>query len=114
MVSAAEPFLKPDEPNQEFMGANVRTCVKKSSHYKDTVVWSDWVAFARNGNIFPGWNSNWDQWPTPQYPSYKVLSPGECVAGWLLIPVPKGTRIRMISLAPEGGPTAADWILPKA
>src|SRR5215213_10556672 len=55
MISAAEPYLKPDEPSQEFMGAEVRTCVRRSSKHKDPVVWSDWIASARNGNIFHGW-----------------------------------------------------------
>ena len=111
MSSSAEPYLKPDEPSQEFLGADVRTCVKKSSKHKDSVVWADWIAGAKNGNVFSGWDSSWQQWPTPQYPSYRVLSPGECVSGSLLIPVQKGTRISKIMLAPGGGPTVAEWNL---
>jgi hypothetical protein len=111
---ASNPYMKPDDPSQEFMGANVRTCVKKSTKVRDTIAWSDWAASAGNGNIYTGSDSSWDGWPSPQYPPYKVLSPGECVAGWLLIPVPKGQRMVKVSLAPIGDATAAEWILPRA
>ena len=97
-------------PRQEFWGEEVRTCVNPSSRHHETVGWKDWRAEGMDGRVYAADPHGSQPLRTPTYPVRKVLSPGQCVTGYWLITVPKGSDIRAIQFAPEDGPVLIEWL----
>lgn len=110
MVSS-NPYRTPSEKGQEFLGVRASECVHKNAKDKLDVYWSDFSAVDPNGGMYPASSTSWSDWPVPQFPPVKTIAPGQCAAGWLLIPVPKKQKITKIALSPMSEETYAMWRL---
>ena len=100
---------RPDPRGPEYWGEEVRTCLKDSSPGAETVGWDDWRAVAVGGHRYPADPDSGQPLRTPAYPVGRRLAPGDCVTGWWLITVPRGTDVRAIQFAPGGGAALIDW-----
>jgi len=100
---------RPDPRGPEYWGEEVRTCLKPSSRGLQTVGWDDWRAVATDGHRYPADPDSGQPLRTPAYPVGQKLAPGDCVTGWWLITLPRGTDVRAIQLAPGGGAALIDW-----
>ena len=87
-----------------WVGADIETCLIKKSLYSRTLTvgWSDWsVSDAQNGQYISS-DKPYSGFPTPQYPfSNEPIVEGECVRGWVLFPVAKGTTITKVKYKPS-------------
>ncbi|RHW22794.1 hypothetical protein D0Z08_31115 [Nocardioides immobilis] len=81
----------------------------------DVSVEAGWYLFAAHGPSSerypaPAWDD--ERWPRPQYPQGTV-DPGECVDGWLLIPVVVAAPVTTVRLSDPDGIPLGEWRLPE-
>lgn len=108
---ASGPRVRQNRTGWDYYGEEVRTCLSRSSHHRETVGWKDWRAEDVNGRTYPADPRDTSPLRRPTYPFHRVLSPGQCATGYWLITVPKGADIRAIQFAPAGGPVLIEWLM---
>lgn len=99
----------PDRSGQEWLGVRAVTCAG------DVPVEAAWYLFAAHGPSSERYPApDWDdpEWPWPQYPEVTV-NPGECVDGWLLIPVVVSVPVATVRLSDPDGIPIGEWLLPE-
>lgn len=99
----------PDDSATEWLGVRAETCTG------DVPVEAGWYLFAAYGpssERYParGWADR--AWPRQQYPQGTV-DPGECVSGWLVIPVLVAAPVATVRLSDPDGIPLAEWRLPE-
>ncbi|MDQ4055613.1 MAG: hypothetical protein M3237_23370 [Actinomycetota bacterium] len=99
----------PDGSGQEWLGVRAVTCAS------DVPVETAWYLFAAHGPSSERYPApDWDdpKWPRPQYPQVTV-APGDCVDGWVLIPVVVAASVASVRLSDPDGIPLGEWRLPE-
>lgn len=103
-------YRKP-EPGVAWFGFRVKTCVRKSvTQQGDTGGGIYWSVVDRDAGNYQGGKGYWVDFPSPGYPSHVSITGGDCVSGWMLIDVPKGTGVKKLVWRPNGQ-LVAEWKL---
>ncbi|MDF9717643.1 hypothetical protein [Nocardioides sp. ChNu-99] len=105
------PYRTPDAAGHEWVGLNVRSCADAAAPQAIEVGWFDWTMQDAADGMYPASNSSWDDFPSPQYPTFTAVSPGSCVAGWLLVSAPADATMRAAFLNASDGTVVAEWLL---
>jgi hypothetical protein len=105
-------YNEPTSGNQWF-GLRVRQCLRDSAPpdqgpYMATSH-DEWFITAPRGAQFSGGLSDM-HWPTPRFPEYAGMNPGECLIGWMVVEVPTGMKVERIVYRPLGSPAVAEWL----
>lgn len=103
------PPKAPDGSGQEWLGVRAGTCAG------DVPVEAAWYMFAAHGPSSERYPArDWDDpgWPRPQYPQ-ETVDPGECVDGWVLIPVVVAAHVATVRLSDPDGIPLGEWRLPE-
>jgi hypothetical protein len=113
VTAARRPFGgAPNAPagsGREWLGLRAVTCAG------DVPVEAAWYLFAAHGPSSERYPAPaWDEpgWPRPQYPEGTV-DPGECVDGWVLIPVVVAAPVATVRLSDPDGIPLGEWRLPE-
>lgn len=110
-MTSGNPYIKPDDPSQEWLGVMARQCARDTNKRPTPIGWDEFSGTDRFGSNYPAGNSTWEGFPSPQFPLVGKLSPGQCAAGWVLIPVGKNSKITSVLMGGYGEPPAAQWRL---
>lgn len=86
-----------------WVGVNAKTCVTGKVDQPYEISWFNFEAGNADGESFPASSGSWDDFPVPQYPTGTDLQEG-CRKGWLLISVPKNSKVDVIRLG-----SSAEW-----
>lgn len=111
------PTFQPEDKTLAWLGVRVRTCVSPHGKTSGPFGWYLFDAIDSSDGWYPAltWKSAYplpsSEWPLPQYPPFSKLWPGQCAAGWVLIPVPRAARISKVTYA-YAGVTRAAWQVP--
>lgn len=107
-VSGVQPPTSTGAAEEEWGVLEVKVCTKKGKVGVTQRPWS--VAYADGARVTTTGQSGGD-FPRPEYPQEAMVSPGDCVRGLLMFPVPKGKRPERVIYAPDGA-DPAEWKIP--
>lgn len=98
------------EPGIEWFGFRVESCLRDAAANPAQLSGGiEWFAIDRQEGQYRGGKGYWVDFPTPQFPEFATIQPGECVSGWMLIDLPEGTKVTKLVWRP-GDVTTAEWI----
>lgn len=100
-------YQAPDNGGR-YLGVQVKSCLTDTSVRDIVVSWSDFEAANADGESFPAASSMYEGFPNTPYPFSESALKAGCRKGWLLIEVPKGTKVDRVRLAPDD--PSAEWI----
>lgn len=110
IVAVRRPFSDAQhapDAGQEWLGVQVETCAGESP------VEAAWYVFAAHGpssERYPATAWVDPSWPRSQYPQGTV-DPGECVGGWVLIPVVVAAPVATVRFSDPDGIPLGEWRL---
>lgn len=92
-------------------GLDVEVCLPSEAgeYAVASYVWK--LTMPDHSSIEPS-SSIYDQFPQPEYPFEQAVTPGQCVRGWIVFPVPGDSRPTGVSYAPDSSPLT--WVVPSA
>lgn len=112
---ADRPTYQPQDPKLEWLGVLVRTCVAPKTAPAGPLGWYQFTAVDAQDSWYPAltWSGSYplpsSEWPLPRYPSFAQVPAGDCAAGWLLVPVPRGGHVAQVDYASPDGKLRAAW-----
>ena len=97
------------DQGEEWVGVRARICVEPGGATTGNIGWSSWAVVDESGGQYAGEAPPWDDFPAEQLVSTGVGA-GDCLAGWVLIEVPRGTfpAVASVVLHPQSE-TPAAW-----
>ncbi|MFJ3097365.1 hypothetical protein [Streptomyces hydrogenans] len=104
--SAAE---ETGEPTYVWAALELKVCSTKGVFLATTTPWT--LSYADGSRIEPS-SSTWDDFPKPEFPIETKLSPGKCVRGKVVYPVPGDSRPETVVYAPESVELPVEWAVP--
>lgn len=87
---------------REWYGIRARTCLRSDVARSGSTGWSDWAVVTDEGRRYAGRTAAWKDFPAQQYRS-PGLRGGECLTGWVLVAVPRGTFRHVTQVAYRPG-----------
>ncbi|MFI1156180.1 hypothetical protein [Streptomyces sioyaensis] len=114
VLSYRQPFPGVQPPtttgatDEEWGALEAKVCTKNGKVGVTQRPWS--VAYADGARVTTTGQSGGD-FPRPEYPQEAMVSPGDCVRGLLMFPVPKGKRPERVIYTPDGS-DPAEWKIP--
>ncbi len=94
----------------EWLSVTARTCVPAGASGTE-VGWYQWAATGADGGWYPADVDYGNGRPTGQYPRMAEVTPGTCVEGRLLIPVPQQAEVVTLVNADESGVPQGTWLV---
>jgi hypothetical protein len=104
---AAGPSAEPHSDRGSY--TELKTCSVIGSFLATTEPWT--LAYEDGTRIEPS-SSTWDDFPKPEYPFETKLTPGRCVRGKLVFPVPENDWPHTVVYAPYGIDTPQECAVP--
>lgn len=87
----------------------IRMCSRPKTSEPAPIGSYNWYAYDADGGEYTPNSSSWENWPPqPQFPSEVNLGPGRCATGWILLSVPRDTKLALVSLG-QGADAVAEW-----
>ncbi|MFB7364174.1 hypothetical protein [Streptomyces hydrogenans] len=87
----------------------LKVCSTKGVFLATTGPWT--LSYADGARIEPS-SSTWDDFPKPEFPFETKLTPGKCVRGKVVFPVPGNSRPETVVYAPENVDIPVEWAVP--
>ncbi|MEU1867864.1 hypothetical protein [Streptomyces gardneri] len=87
----------------------LKVCSTKGMFIATPTPWT--LSYADGARIEPS-SSTWDDFPKPEFPFETKLTPGKCVRGKVVFPVPGNSNPETIVYAPESAETPVEWAVP--
>ncbi|MFD9047671.1 DUF4352 domain-containing protein [Streptomyces zaomyceticus] len=106
--SAGSAAEETGTPGYVWAALELKVCSTKGTFAATTSPWT--LAYADGARVEPS-GSTWDDFPKPEFPVETTLTPGKCVRGKVVYPVPGGSRPETIVYAP-GSMTPVEWAAP--
>ncbi|MHA6762060.1 DUF4352 domain-containing protein [Streptacidiphilus sp. PAMC 29251] len=92
---------------------DVKICTDTTSTETDPVNSTPWILAYDDGTQIEPSDSGYDSFPKPAFPmGDATVSPGRCLRGKIIFPVPGKQRPSLIAYAPDGLDTPKLWTVP--
>lgn len=102
---AAKGAPTPDTTGYVWGAIDVQVCVPIDGDISNQA-W--YLKYADNTTIEPS-NITYNQFPHPEYPSYRTVTNGTCTRGWITFPVPPNTKPSLIVYSNTDGDAPVEW-----
>ncbi|MGW0122155.1 hypothetical protein [Streptomyces sp. NPDC003327] len=95
--------------NYVWAALELKVCSNKGVFVATTTPWT--LSYADGSRIEPS-SSTWDDFPKPEFPLETKLTPGKCVRGKVVFPVPGDSRPETVVYSPESMDVPVEWAVP--
>ncbi|GGY82966.1 hypothetical protein GCM10010363_74500 [Streptomyces omiyaensis] len=96
-------------PGYIWAALELKVCSTKGVFTANTFPWT--LAYSDGARVEAS-GTTWDDFPKPEFPIETKLSPGKCVRGKVVYPVPGDSRPETIVYAPQTVTVPVEWAVP--
>ncbi|GHF76975.1 hypothetical protein ACFFSH_38355 [Streptomyces filamentosus] len=96
-------------PGYVWAALELKVCSVKGLFAATTTPWT--LSYADGARVEPS-SGTWADFPKPQFPIETKLTPGKCVRGKVVYPVPGNSRPQTVVYAPDGFDVPVEWAVP--